>query len=366
MLDPRTYWWISRATGIVAWAVLTLSVIWGLSLTTRLLGKFPKPAWMLDLHRHFAALATILVGVHVGSLMLDGYARFSLGDILIPMHTPWKPGPVAWGVVGLYLLLAVQGTSLAKKRMPLKVWRALHFLSYPLWAVATAHFITAGTDAYSQPFAYVVIGTTVIISALTLGRVLSPRPARTPAVAPRPSAATTAATEAPAPEAAPAAETRAEKIARAKARAAAAKAAPAAPVEPAPAEETRAEKIARAKARAAAAKAAPAAPETEPAPAEPAREDLVARARSAAAREVLRRPPAPDVDDVVARARAAAAIELERRAADLGVEPPSPFAAVQHAMDEVEAAPPVAPVPAVELTRAEMIARAKAIAASRN
>lgn len=335
MLDPRTYWWISRATGIVAWAVLTLSVIWGLSLTTRLLGRFPKPAWMLDLHRHFAALATILVGVHVGSLMLDGYARFSLGDILIPMHTPWKPGPVAWGVVGLYLLLAVQGTSLAKKRMPLKVWRALHFLSYPLWAVATAHFITAGTDAYSQPFAYVVIGTTVIISALTLGRVLSPRPARTPAVAPRPSAATTAATEAPAPEAAPAAETRAEKIARAKARAAAAK-------------------------------VAPAAPETEPTSAEPVREDLVARARSAAAREVLERRPAPDVDDVVARARAAAAIELERRAADLGVEPPSPFAALQDAMDAAEAAPPVAPVPAVAMTRAEMIARAKAIAASRN
>ena len=226
MLDPRTYWWISRATGIVAWAVLTLSVIWGLSLTTRLLGKFPKPAWMLDLHRHFAALATILVGVHVGSLMLDGYARFSLGDILIPMHTPWKPGPVAWGVVGLYLLVAVQGTSLAKKRMPIRVWRALHFLSYPLWAVATAHFITAGTDAYSQPFAYIVIGTTVIISALTLGRVLSPRPARTPAVAPRPSAAP-AATETPTVTAAPVetapAETRAEKIARAKARAAAAR-----------------------------------------------------------------------------------------------------------------------------------------------
>jgi DMSO/TMAO reductase YedYZ heme-binding membrane subunit len=316
MLDPRTYWWISRATGIVAWAVLTLSVIWGLSLTTRLLGKFPKPAWMLDLHRHFAALATVLVGVHVGSLMLDGYARFSLGDILIPMHTPWKPGPVAWGVVGLYLLLAVQGTSLAKKRMPLKLWRALHFLSYPLWAVATAHFITAGTDAYSQPFAYVVIGTTVLISALTLGRVLSPRPARTPAVAPR-SGTQPGASEAAAPTV----------------------------------ELTRAEKIARAKARAAAAK-------TEgttgpPLSDVPARPDLVARARTAEAREVLDQPPAVDPDDVVARARAAAAIELGRRAADLGVEPPQPTERS------------TASVPAVELTRAEMIARARAIAASK-
>ena len=105
---------------------------------------------------------------------------------------------------------------------------------------------------------------------------------------------------------------------------------------------------------------------------EPAREDLVARARSAAAREVLERTPTPDVDDVVARARAAAAIELERRAADLGVEPPSPFAAVQDAMDGIDPTPATepestpAPKPAVELTRAEMIARAKAIAASRN
>ncbi|MFM7060951.1 MAG: ferric reductase-like transmembrane domain-containing protein [Actinomycetes bacterium] len=320
MLDPRTYWWISRATGIVAWAVLTLSVIWGLSLTTRLGGRFPKPAWMLDLHRHFAALATILVGVHVGSLMLDGYARFSLGDILIPMHTPWKPGPVAWGIVGLYLLLAVQGTSLAKRRMPLKVWRALHFLSYPLWAVATAHFITAGTDAYTPAFAYTVIGTTVVISALTIGRVLSPRPARTPAVVPRTGASRGAANsaEASAP-AAPAAATRAEKIARAKARAAAAS-----PVTPAPAAVV------------------------DPVP---AREDLVARTRTAAAREVLSHSPV-DPDDVVARARAADAIELERRAAGLGVEPRVPTAPT-----------PDPPTPAVDLTRAEMIARARARAA---
>ena len=320
MLDPRTYWWISRATGIVAWAVLTLSVIWGLSLTTRLLGRFPKPAWMLDLHRHFAALATILVGVHVGSLMLDGYARFSLGDILIPMHTPWKPGPVAWGVVGLYLLLAVQGTSLAKRRLPLKVWRALHFLSYPLWAVATAHFITAGTDAYTPAFAYTVIGTTVVISALTIGRVLSPRPARTPAVAPRTGASRSAANsaEASAPLA-PAAASRAEKIARAKARAAAAS--PAAPTQ---------------------------AEVGDPAP---SREDLVARTRTAAAREVLGRSPV-DPDDVVARARVAAAVELERRAAGLGVEPRVPIAATSDP-----------PIPAVDLTRAEMLARARARAA---
>ncbi|MSX81967.1 MAG: hypothetical protein F2736_04165, partial [Actinobacteria bacterium] len=255
MLDPRTYWWISRSTGIIAWAVLTLSVIWGLALTTRLLGKFPKPAWMLDLHKHFASLASILVGVHVVSLMLDGYARFSLSDILIPMHTQWKPGPIAWGIVSLYVLIAVQGTSLAKRHMPLKIWRMLHFLSYPLWALATAHFITAGTDAYEPVFAYTVIGTTILISALTLGRLLSPRAARVPsaasasasAAAAASAAAPVSATPSAAPASAAASETAgakkpsAERVPRAKA---AGSAAPG----------SRAEMIAKARAQAAAAK----------------------------------------------------------------------------------------------------------------
>ena len=368
MLDPRTYWWISRSTGIIAWAVLTLSVIWGLALTTRLLGKFPKPAWMLDLHKHFASLASILVGVHVVSLMLDGYARFSLSDILIPMHTQWKPGPIAWGVVSLYVLIAVQGTSLAKRHMPLKIWRMLHFLSYPLWALATAHFITAGTDAYEPVFAYTVIGTTILISALTLGRLLSPRAARVPsaasasasAAAAASAAAPVSATPSAAPASAAASETAgakkpsAERVPRAKA---AGSAAPG----------SRAEMIAKARAQAAAAKSdsgdspseetpaplpeapaaaaaapAPVAPPMEAAPAPqravapqpapaaaqpvataPVREDLVARARAAAAAaNAGKSAPKPSAtnssNDAITRAREAALIELARRSADKG------------------------------------------------
>lgn len=316
MLDPRTYWWISRSTGIVAWAVLTLSVIWGLALTTRLLGKFPKPAWMLDLHKHFASLASILVVVHIVSLMLDGYARFSLSDIFIPMHTQWKPGPVAWGIVSLYVLIAVQGTSLAKRHLPLKVWRMLHFLSYPLWALATAHFITAGTDAYEPVFAYTVIGTTILISALTMGRVLSPRAPRVPTAAspmpastsPNAQAETTSSSTDKLPKAKSSTKeapgSRAEMIANARAQAALAKSAePAAPTEPPI--------------------SAPEVTVRSATQGTPAREDLVERARAAAAAANAGQSnpnPAPhkSSDDVIARAREAAAIELARRAADLG------------------------------------------------
>lgn len=274
MLDPRTYWWISRSTGIVAWAVLTLSVIWGLALTTRLLGKYPKPAWMLDLHKHFASLASILVVVHLGSLMLDGYARFSLGDILIPMHASWKPGPVAWGVVGLYVLIAVQATSLGKRHLPLKIWRMLHFLSYPLWALATAHFITAGTDAYEPVFAYTVIGTTILISALTIGRVLSPRAPRVPTA----STASSASANLGIPDN----ETlETKKSSTDKSPRAAAKAVPG----------SRAEMIAKARAQAAGANAG---------------------------KLPLDESAASTYKDPVTRAREAAAIEMARRAADRG------------------------------------------------
>lgn len=271
---------------------------------------------MLDLHKHFASLASILVVVHIVSLMLDGYARFSLSDIFIPMHTQWKPGPVAWGIVSLYVLIAVQGTSLAKRHLPLKVWRMLHFLSYPLWALATAHFITAGTDAYEPVFAYTVIGTTILISALTMGRVLSPRAPRVPTAAspmpastsPNAQAETTSSSTDKLPKAKSSTKeapgSRAEMIANARAQAALAKSAePAAPTEPPI--------------------SAPEVTVRSATQGTPAREDLVERARAAAAAANAGQSnpnPAPrkSSDDVIARAREAAAIELARRAADLG------------------------------------------------
>jgi hypothetical protein len=150
-------WYIARAGGIVAWALLGASVIWGLWLSGRVRPLGARPAWILDLHRFLGGLATIFVGVHVGSILLDTYTSFGLADVLVPFASSWHPFAVAWGVVAMYVLLAVELTSLARHRLPQRLWRTLHVASLPLFVLATIHYVAAGTDA-ANPMSLAAIG----------------------------------------------------------------------------------------------------------------------------------------------------------------------------------------------------------------
>ncbi len=109
--------------------------------------------------------------VHVVALIADSYVPFDLVSVLVPFASGWKPVAVAWGVVGMYLLLAVELTSLARARLPRKVWRMVHFASLPLFAVATIHGLTAGTDARSTAFVLAATAAVLAVGTLTFRRV---------------------------------------------------------------------------------------------------------------------------------------------------------------------------------------------------
>ena len=44
--------------------------------------------------------------------------HFSLVNVLVPLTGDWHPLAVAWGIAGMYLLLAVELTSLARPGFP--------------------------------------------------------------------------------------------------------------------------------------------------------------------------------------------------------------------------------------------------------
>jgi hypothetical protein len=179
-------WYIARSAGLVGWALLTASVIWGLVISTKASarGRRPRPAWTLDLHRYLGGLGTVFTGVHVGAILIDTYVPFSLTDALVPFASSWRPGAVAWGVVSLYLLLAIELTSLARKRLPRRAWRAIHFAAFPLFAMSTMHAITAGTDGRTWGFMLAVASASAVIGALTAHRIW--QAGREPARPPKP------------------------------------------------------------------------------------------------------------------------------------------------------------------------------------
>jgi DMSO/TMAO reductase YedYZ heme-binding membrane subunit len=169
------WWYVARSSGLVAWALAAASVIWGLGVSGRPLGRRVPPAWLLDLHRFLGGLALAFTGVHVGGLLLDRTVEFGLAAVLVPFASGWRPGAVAWGVVALYLLVAVEVTSLAKRRLSHRVWRRLHLLSFPMYVAATAHLLSAGTDARSILVQRTAVAATALVLFLALLRLLSPR-----------------------------------------------------------------------------------------------------------------------------------------------------------------------------------------------
>ena len=166
----QLWWYTARAGGIVSWALLSASVLWGLALSTKVFGKRPRPNWLLDMHQWLGTLTMIFLGVHVAGLLLDTYVDFGLTDVLVPFASSWDPSAVAWGIVAFYLLLAVELTALGRRWMPKKVWRSVHYLSFPVFVLATVHGVAAGTDATTTMAVALVVVIVAMVSLLSFVR----------------------------------------------------------------------------------------------------------------------------------------------------------------------------------------------------
>jgi predicted ferric reductase len=204
-VNEKFFWYLSRGSGIVAAVLLALTLIWGLLLSTRLIERRGLPAWLTDLHRYLGGLTVAFIGVHMASLYFDGYSSYSLKELFVPFASPDHQGynawPVAYGVGALWALLVVEGTSVVMRKMPRKVWRGFHYLSYPVAVLVGLHAVTAGTDMKSSTLQLVGLGLAAVLTFLTIYRMLGGRE-KTPRNIPRP-APTTAAAPAPAPVAEP-------------------------------------------------------------------------------------------------------------------------------------------------------------------
>jgi len=174
-VNPQTFWFVSRASGMVAWLVLGATCLWGILLITRMLKPADRPAWLLDLHRWLGALSIVTTVVHLLALVADNYVHFGWKEILLPNQSAWKTGPVTWGVVALYLLVVIQLTSLFMKKLPRKLWHSIHLTSYLLFAIATVHGIQAGTDRSNMVFIIVASGFTAVVLFAATARFLQAR-----------------------------------------------------------------------------------------------------------------------------------------------------------------------------------------------
>ena len=174
-LNSKLSWYAARASGLIAWAVVTLSILWGLALSTRLIRRRGVPAWLLDLHKFLGTLSIVFVAVHIAALWADNFVYFGPRELFVPFASAWRTGAVAWGIAATYLLVAIQLTSWAMRKLPRRLWHRVHLLSFPMFALATVHGFTSGADRANLAVQWVAVTGGLFVFLLVTFRVLAPR-----------------------------------------------------------------------------------------------------------------------------------------------------------------------------------------------
>lgn len=139
-------WYFARTAGLVAFALLYVSIFLGLVIKINFLHKFLTPLYALNAHGWIALQATILALVHGLALTLDKFIGLSLANVLLPLSSPYEPFLVGLGTFGFYLMLILVVTSYARKYISHTLWRTLHFLNVGLYLGVVSHAAYLGTD----------------------------------------------------------------------------------------------------------------------------------------------------------------------------------------------------------------------------
>lgn len=144
---PVQLWYTTRATGVVALVLLTATVALGVAGTARLETRAMPRAVRSGLHRNVSLLAVAFVATHVLTSIIDPYAGIGFASAVIPFTSPYRPLWVSLGAIAFDLMLAIVISSLIRRRLPYRAWRAVHWLAYACWPVALWHGLGAGTDS---------------------------------------------------------------------------------------------------------------------------------------------------------------------------------------------------------------------------
>ena len=165
--DPHIWWYLTRASAMIAWVLLTLTVVWGVLLKTRILRGADNPEWLKVIHRYLSGLALVMILIHIGTLLLDDFIDFGPADVLVPFASSFEPFALALGILAFYLLLAVSLSALASRWLPERVWKGIHYASYGAVALVAFHSGLVGTDVgtpWYTAISLILITTTVLVA----------------------------------------------------------------------------------------------------------------------------------------------------------------------------------------------------------
>lgn len=155
--SPQKFaWYLGRASGILAFILLSGVVIFGLIISLRAFIKVVPGALAYEVHRFIAWLALATIVLHFSSFFFDDFLRLNVMEALVPFALSrdlkttlgFNVGnAAALGIIALYLIIILVLTSEFRARMSAKVWRRIHYTSFIAYILFLLHGFMSGTDS---------------------------------------------------------------------------------------------------------------------------------------------------------------------------------------------------------------------------
>jgi methionine sulfoxide reductase heme-binding subunit len=162
--SPHLFWITSRAAGIVALILSSVSVCVGLLLSGPLRKKLGADLRVTHEALSLATLAAL--AVHGLSLLGDGYLKPSIADLALPFVSSYLTFWTSTGIVAFWLLALLGLSYYARTRIGVQRWRRLHRFTALAWALGVVHSLGEGTDAGETWF--LAMTAIVVVPALSL------------------------------------------------------------------------------------------------------------------------------------------------------------------------------------------------------
>ena len=194
LVTSNAVWYLMRATGVVTLILLTGVTALGVATVNRWRPSRLPRFVTAGLHRSLSLLAVVFLVAHIATALADPYALVGLAAVFVPFVAARGPFWIGLGALSLDLVAALVVTSLLRRHVGARAWRAVHWAAYLAWPLALAHSLGIGTDGYTlwldavagSCLAVVLAAVAWRIRAIEPGKRLEPRAAAaatsTPAV----------------------------------------------------------------------------------------------------------------------------------------------------------------------------------------
>lgn len=143
----KSFWFISRSTGVLGWLLLTFSVMWGMVQSGALGRPTIPPALAFGLHNFLSLAGLALVTVHGVILLGDSYLKLSVADIAIPFASTYEPFLMGLGIFSFYMMIVLTVSFYLRSKIGNKTFRAIHYASYLAYLLGLWHSWALGTDS---------------------------------------------------------------------------------------------------------------------------------------------------------------------------------------------------------------------------